>query len=42
MVASSLKRMIRNPIMKLKEIDDEEKMHHYLDVLNDLFNLEGE
>jgi len=42
MVASSLKRMIRDPIIRLKEIEDEEKMHHYLDVLNDLFNFHGE
>ena len=42
MVASSLKRMIRNPIIKLKQIDDEAKMYHYLDVINDLFDFEGE
>lgn len=42
MVGSSLKRMIRDPIIRLKAIEDEEKMHHYLDVLNDLFNFHGE
>lgn len=42
MVASSLKRMIRTPIIKLKAIEDEEQMHHYLDVLNDLFDFERE
>lgn len=42
MISSSLKRMIRNPIIKLKEMDDEVKMLHYLEVLKDLFGLDGE
>lgn len=42
MVSSSLKRIIRDPIIRLKEIDDENKMHHYLEVLNDLFDFNGE
>ena len=42
MISSSLKRMIRNPIIKLKEMEDEEKMLHYLEVLKDLFGLDGE
>jgi len=42
MITSALKRMVRQPIISLKEIECEDKMNHYLEVLNDLYNFEGE
>lgn len=40
MINSALKRIIRNPILKLKEIDDEEKREKYIEVLKELFEIE--
>lgn len=37
MISSALKRMIREPIINLKEIDEEEKRSQYLSVIDDLF-----
>lgn len=42
MIKSSLKRVIRNPILKLKSIDDEEKRELYIEVLEDAFNIKME
>lgn len=42
MVKSSLKRVIRNPILKLKSINDEEKRELYIEVLEDVFNIKME
>ncbi len=42
MIKSSLKRVIRNPILKLKSIDDEEKRELYIEVLEDVFNIKME
>lgn len=40
MINSALKRIIRNPILKLKEIEDEEKREKYIEVLKELFEIE--
>lgn len=38
MVTSALKRIIRDPILKLKKIDDEDKREIYIKVLEELFD----
>ena len=35
----ALKKAVRNPIIALKSIEDEEKRAHYADVLGELFQL---
>jgi len=40
MVNSGLKRTIRDPIIKLKEIEDEEKIKNYTNMLNELMDFE--
>lgn len=42
MVKSSLKRVIRNPILKLKSIEDDEKREKYLEMLEEVFDLKVE
>lgn len=37
MISSALKRMIREPIMKLKSLTDEEEISHYSQVVEELF-----
>ncbi|MGN0962128.1 MAG: glutamyl-tRNA reductase, partial [Clostridia bacterium] len=36
---AALKKAVRNPIIALKSIEDEEKRAHYADVLGELFQL---
>lgn len=38
MMNSALKRVIREPILNLKDIKNEEKMEEYIDMINQLFN----
>lgn len=38
MITSSLKRIMRDPILKLKKIDDEDKRETYIKVLQELFD----
>jgi len=38
MMGSALKRMIRKPIIRLKELEDEEKMQGYIEAINYLFD----
>ncbi|RKD30620.1 glutamyl-tRNA reductase [Thermohalobacter berrensis] len=42
MLNSALKRIIRNPILKLKELDDEEKLEEYIELLDNLFEFNME
>ncbi len=39
MLMSSLKRLIREPVRRLKEISDENKRDEYIKVIEDLFDL---
>ncbi len=39
MLNSALKRVIRNPILKLKDIEDEEKVEEYIGMISYLFDL---
>lgn len=39
MVESALKRMLREPILNLKQMEEEEKAQQYMDMLNRLFEL---
>ncbi len=40
MIASALKRLIREPILNLKDAKEEEKAKEYIDILNKLFELD--
>lgn len=42
MLSSALKRVMRKPIIKLKELEDEEKIDSYIDMINELFDFKGE
>lgn len=42
MLSSALKRVVREPILRLKEIDDTEKRKQYAKVLEELFELQEE
>ncbi|WP_026894564.1 glutamyl-tRNA reductase [Clostridiisalibacter paucivorans] len=39
MLSSALKRVVRNPVLKLKEEKDEQKVENYMEMLDDLFDL---
>lgn len=39
MINSALKRVIREPITNFKQIDEEEKMENYIEMMNELFEL---
>lgn len=41
MVESALKRMLREPILNLKQIEEEEEVKQYMDMLNNLFELKA-
>ncbi|MTI67879.1 MAG: glutamyl-tRNA reductase [Firmicutes bacterium] len=42
MVTSGLNRVLRNPVLKLKKIEDKNKVNNYIKMLNDLFELKYE
>jgi glutamyl-tRNA reductase len=41
MLSSALKRLIREPILRLKEMEDSGRRNEYARVLNELFHIEG-
>ena len=39
MISSALQRLIKEPIIALKQIDEEKKQEKYISAINDLFDL---